>query len=188
MAKQKPEEKPVDDDDFTPEEAEEVLEELTDNTHEVLKSAIDRAGPKRVARALDVSLSLVYKWTQEPRTKRNPAASGARNPLDKLVTVFHLSQDLDLIQHLCRIAGGYYTENPDMKNTRELSFVTATVTALNDFADLLQFAEKSLTDDGQIDSSESAKLRKHWDKLKGQLEHFIVSCEEGQFDISGEED
>ncbi|MEE9311085.1 MAG: hypothetical protein V3V10_01610, partial [Planctomycetota bacterium] len=85
MAKQKPDDKAAEDtsdvsdldEEFTSEEAEEALERLTENTHEVLKVAIDSAGPKAVARALDVSLSLVYKWTQEPRTKKNPAASGA---------------------------------------------------------------------------------------------------------------
>lgn len=195
MAKQKPEDKVAEDasnvndldEEFTSEEAEEALERLTENTHEVLKVAIDSAGPKAVARALDVSLSLVYKWTQEPRTKKNPAASGARNPLDKLVTVFHLSKDLELIHHLCRIAGGYYTENPGTSGKAERSFVNATVSTLNDFADLLQYAEKSLSNDGRIDDKESAKLRKHWDQLKGQLENFIASCEEGVFNIADED-
>jgi hypothetical protein len=84
---------------------EQVLEDLLEDTHRILKQSVDRAGPKRVARALDVSLSLVYKWTQPPRTKKNPGSlSGARNPLDKLVTIYHLSEDLELIQFLCRVA------------------------------------------------------------------------------------
>jgi hypothetical protein len=161
-----------------------VLEGMLDETHRIMKQAVDRAGPKRIARALDVSLSLVYKWTQQPRTKRNPTASGARNPLDKLVTIFHLSQDLETIHFLCRVARGYYTPNPNLKGKAGTSFVSATVSALNDFADLLQYAEKALTDDGEIDDSEATKLRKHWDKLKGALEHFIVACEEGQFNAN----
>jgi hypothetical protein len=160
---------------------EEILDGLLEDTHRVLKQSVDRAGPKRVARALDISLSLVYKWTQPPRTKKNPAASGARNPLDKLVTIFHLSQDLEMIQFLCRVAKGYYTSNPDAELHGNRNFVTATVRALNDFADLLHHAEKSLTDDGIIDDEESRELRAMWDKLKGQLERFIVSCEEGHF-------
>ncbi|MCA8935871.1 MAG: hypothetical protein KDB68_06665 [Planctomycetes bacterium] len=162
---------------------EQVLEDLLDDTHKILKQAVDRAGPKRVARALDVSLSLVYKWTQPPRTKKNPAASGARNPLDKLVTIFHLSEDIEVIQFLCRIARGYYTSNPMLQGKVGHSFVTATVGALNEFADLMQLAEKSLTDDGRIDESEAKNLRKDWDRLKGRLEHFIVACEEGAYDI-----
>ena len=161
---------------------EELLEGLLSNTHAMLKQAVDRAGPKRVARSLDVSLSLVYKWTQPPRSKSNPTASGARNPLDKLVTIYALSEDLELIQFLCRVGGGYYTANPASKGRREASFVTATVAALNDFADLMHLAEKSLSDDGRIDEYEAVKLRKYWDRLKGRLEHFIVACEEGHFD------
>jgi hypothetical protein len=159
----------------------EALEKTLDTTHQVLKQAVERAGPKRVARALDVSLSLVYKWTQPPRTKRNPAASGARNPLDKLVTIFSLSQDLELIHFVCEVARGYYTANPAGPSRTERNFVSATVDALNDFADMLQYAEKSLTNDGHIDEAESAKLRRQWDRLKGRLEQFIVSCEEGHF-------
>ena len=163
---------------------EQVLENLLEDTHKILKQAVDRAGPKRVSRALDVSLSLVYKWTQPPRTKDNPSASGARNPLDKLVTIFHLSEDIELIQFLCRIARGYYTTNPPLEGKVGSSFVTATVSALNDFADLMHLAEKSLTDDGQIDEGEAKKLRKNWDRLKGRLEHFIVGCEEGAYDLN----
>lgn len=167
---------------------EQVLEDLLEDTHRILKQAVDRAGPKRVSRALDVSLSLVYKWTQPPRTKKNPGASGARNPLDKLVTIFHLSEDIELIQFLCRIARGYYTSNPHLEGKTGSSFVTATVSALNDFADLMHMAEKSLTDDGRIDEDEAKKLRKHWDRLKGRLEHFIVACEEGAYDLSNNND
>jgi hypothetical protein len=162
---------------------EQVLDDLLEDTHKILKQAVDRAGPKRVARAMDVSLSLVYKWTQPPRTKKNPSGSGARNPLDKLVTIFHLSEDIELIQFLCRIARGYYTSNPGMSGAAGHSFVTATVSALNDFADLMHMAEKSLTNDGQIDDDEAKKLRKNWDRLKGRLEHFIVGCEEGAYDL-----
>ncbi len=167
---------------------EQVLEGLLEDTHVILKQAVDRAGPKRVSRALDVSLSLVYKWTQPPRTRKNPNASGARNPLDKLVTVFHLSQDLELIHFLCRVARGYYTTNPQLQSREGASFVSTTVNALNDFADLMHHAEKSLADDGEIDNDEAKKLRRMWDRLKGRLEHFIVACEEGRFNSGGSDD
>jgi len=163
---------------------EQLIEDLLEDTHRILKQAVDRAGPKRISRALDVSLSLVYKWTQPPRSKKNPGASGARNPLDKLVTIFLLSEDIELVQFLCRVARGYYTSNPNLQGKAGHSFVTATVSALNDFADLMHMAEKSLTDDGKIDEDEAQKLRKNWDRLKGRLEHFIVSCEEGAYDMS----
>ncbi|MCC6573469.1 MAG: hypothetical protein IT462_06725 [Planctomycetes bacterium] len=164
------------------------MQKWMDDTHRVLKAAVDRAGPKRVARALDISLSLVYKWTQPARSKANPAASGARNPLDKLIAIFDLSQDLELIHFLCRIARGYYTPNPKPKGQTRVSFVSETVNALNDFADMLQFAEKALTNDGRIDPMESAKLRGHWDQLKGRLEHFVLACEEGKFNIAGKDE
>jgi len=158
------------------------------DTHRVLKQAVDRAGPKRVARALDISLSLVYKWTQPARTKENPAASGARNPLDKLLAIFELSQDLELIHFICQVARGYYTPNPVPEGNSRVNFVSETVSALNDFADLLQFAEKSLTNDGSIDDLEAQRLRQQWNRLKGRLEHFVTSCEEGHYNSKAKDD
>ena len=169
-------------------QAQAEMERAMADTHRVLKQAIDRAGPKRVARALDISLSLVYKWTQPARTKANPAASGAVNPLDKLLTIFELSQDLELIHFVCQLARGYYTPNPSPKGGKGINFVSETVSSLNDFADMLQFAEKSLTDDGKIDESEATKLRQQWNRLKGRLEHFVISCEEGHFNEEGEDE
>ena len=69
-----------------------------------------------------------------------------------------------------------------------INFVSETVSSLNDFADMLQFAEKSLTDDGKIDESEATKLRQQWNRLKGRLEHFVISCEEGHFNEEGEDE
>ncbi|HRJ77583.1 MAG: hypothetical protein HPKKFMNG_01992 [Planctomycetes bacterium] len=168
-------------------QAQSEMERAMKETHRVLKQAIDRAGPKRVARALDISLSLVYKWTQPARTKQNPAASGARNPLDKLLAIFELSQDLELVHFICQMARGYYTPNPLAKGSDRISFVSETVSSLNDFADMLQYAEKSLTNDGRIDEAEAAKLRQQWNRLKGRLEHFIISCEEGHFNAGSED-
>lgn len=164
------------------------MERIFAETHRVLKQAVDRAGPKRVARALDISLSLVYKWTQPARTKDNPTASGARNPLDKLLTIFELSQDLELIHFICQAARGYYTPNPVPHGTSRINFVTETVSALNEFADMLQFAEKSLTNDGSIDDLEAQRLRQQWNRLKGRLEHFVTSCEEGRFNSKQDAD
>ncbi|MCC6465409.1 MAG: hypothetical protein IT463_08740 [Planctomycetes bacterium] len=172
-------------DDTEESESEALLGTLLDETHKVLKTAVERAGPKRVARALDVSLSLVYKWTQPPRTKRNPQASGASNPLDKLITIYALSQDLELVHFLCRVAKGYYAPNPGRRDGAALSFVTETVHSLNEFADLMHLAEKSLADDGRIDTNEAERLRRNWDRLKGRLEQFVVACEEGHFNVGG---
>jgi len=52
----------------------------------------------------------------------------------------------------------------------------------------LQFAEKSLTNDGTIDDLEAQRLRQQWNRLKGRLEHFVTSCEEGHYNSKAKED
>ncbi len=173
--------------EVVPVRIEPAVDELLRETHRILKKAVDEAGPKVVAKSLDVSLSLVYKWTQEPKTPDNPTASGARNPLDKIITIQHLSSEPHLVEFLCRACGGYFTPNPNPNNKATLRFATATLSALNDFADMMHYAEKSLADDGHIDTKEAKRLRSHWDRLKGNLEHFIVSCETGAFDRDSKE-
>ncbi|MCK6439673.1 MAG: hypothetical protein L6Q71_05665 [Planctomycetes bacterium] len=156
-------------------------------THEALKDCIEKAGVKKVAGALGISSSLVYKWCQPPDDEKGES-SGAANPLDRMLTIYELSGDSEIIQYLCRRAGGFFTENPHAKTKAELRFVTETIEILNKFADLMHYAERSLRGDGVIDHGEAVNLRQDWDRLKSRLEHFITACEQGQFDIRKEKD
>lgn len=156
-------------------------------THEVMKDAIDKVGVKKVASSLDVSTSLVYKWCQEPKSDSTPDASGVTNPLDRLLKIYSLTDDLDIIHYICRVAGGYFTLNPPVKGTLEIRFITETIQILDKFADLMRFAERSLFNDGAIDNKEATTIRRDWDKLKSQLERFVTYCESGAFNLSEQE-
>ena len=151
-------------------------------THEVMRDAVDAIGVKRLARELDISASLIYKWCQEPKSDAHPHGSGTANPLDRLLTIHRLSGDTELLQHLCRAAGGFFTPNPAFKSAN-LRFVTETIQILDKFADLIGFAERSLRSDDRIDKDEAVRLRREWDALKSRLEHFILCCEGGAFDL-----
>lgn len=77
----------------------------------MLRDAIERVGVKAVASTLNISTALVYKWCQEsPRD--DPAASGARNPLDRLRRIYDLTHDERLVQWLCAAANGFFVRNP----------------------------------------------------------------------------
>lgn len=155
-----------------------------DKTYEVMRDAVQKAGVKKVASALEVSSSLVYKWCQEPKSEKNPDASGVTNPLDRLLTVYELSDDLEIVRFMCRRAGGYFAQNPETTLESTPRFVSETILILEKFASLMRYAEQSLHDDGRIDREEGSKLRKDWDRLKGRLEQFVTTCEQGKFDIS----
>jgi len=153
------------------------------NTHQVLRDAVDKVGVKKVAAALDVSTSLVYKWCQAPKSEDSPDASGVTNPLDRLLRIFDLTGDLDLLHFLCRCASGYFTPNPEANGAAGATFIKETVEILTEFAGLMRNAEHSLNNDGKIDQEEAADLRRGWDKLKSRLEAFIGSCEAGVFNV-----
>jgi len=155
-----------------------------DTTHVILRDAIAKVGVKRMASELDVSASLVYKWCQPKATGQVKDSSGVTNPLDRLLAVYDLTQDIELVHHVCRHAGGYFTPNPCPHGegvNAEQRFVTETVRILGKFATLMRHAEESLTSEGQIDAKESQVLRAGWDRLKSRLEHFIHCCESGIF-------
>ncbi len=156
------------------------------DTHLILRESIQRVGVKKVASALGVSQSLVYKWCQEQPGDSTPEASGVTNPLDRLMVVFELSQDRDLVQYICHRAGGYFTPNIMLEDEHGRRFLSETVQILDKFADLIRYAEQSLHNDGVIDEEEGRQLRRNWDGLKSRLESFIVGCENGLFDLDKE--
>lgn len=157
-------------------------------TYQVLREAIDAVGVKKVASALDVSTSLVYKWCQEPKSDENPDASGVTNPLDRLLKIYDVTDELDLIHHICRRAGGFFTPNPAVEHSMETRFVSETIAILDKFADLMRYAERSLFNDGKIDKDESNKIRRDWDRLKSHLERFVACCEAGTFDLEKDDE
>ncbi|MCA8940166.1 MAG: hypothetical protein KDB07_10170 [Planctomycetes bacterium] len=157
-------------------------------TWQELNEIIHELGVKKVAAALGISSSLIYKWCQAPKSDANPEASGASNPLDRLFIIMELAGDERLIEYIARRAGGYFIPNPVHRSRKDLSFVSETMAILDKYADLMRFAEQSLSNDGKIDHDEAITLRRDWDKLKVRLETFVMHCEAGDFDIVKEDD
>lgn len=147
-------------------------------SHEVLKAAFDKSSPKAIAAELGVSLSLVYKWAQE----QSEDGSGSRNPLDRLLEIYRLTQDIELIQWLCEQTGGYYVANPETKSTQAFDVFPATNEILHQFSHMLSRISAA-AEDNSITADEAAEIRQCWDKLKGYAEGFVNCCEQGDFEL-----
>jgi len=52
---------------------------------------------------------------------------------------------------------------------------------VREFSDLLQVVSQSNKEDNTICESESKKIRKEWEELKGVGESFVHACEQGLF-------
>ena len=67
-------------------------------SHNLLREVFKETSPKQIAEDMGLSLSLIYKWSQAP----GEDSSGTTNPLDRMASLIESTEDLRLIQWLCR--------------------------------------------------------------------------------------
>jgi len=146
-------------------------------SHEVLKEAFSKTSPKEIASELGVSLSLVYKWAQE----QSEGGSGSRNPLDRLLEIVRLTQDLRLVDWICERADGYFVRNPTSACDQGFEVLPATNEIVAQFSNLLSRISQAALDNS-ITLDEADEIRQQWDKLKCYGEGFVRCCEEGDFE------
>ncbi|HYG74562.1 MAG TPA: phage regulatory CII family protein [Planctomycetota bacterium] len=152
-------------------------------SHEVLKTSISEIGVKAVAAELGVSESLVYKWCQECPASELDEKSGARNPLDRILELYRLTRDRRLIIWLCERAGGYFVENSRKVPLEEVDrdVFRHTQTMVKSFSELLNEVSTAIDNGGVVDLTEAKRIRKEWEDLKREAEHFVSGCERGAF-------
>ena len=150
-------------------------------SHEVLKGSMEHVGVKTIASDLGVSPSLLYKWCQPGG---EPTDSGATNPLDRLAKIFEATGDEQIISWLCQKADGFFCPNPKADKDATKNLFAHTQKLVSEFSDLLQVVSASYSEDGEISSKDSQRIRREWEDLKSAGESFLSACEEGNFDNS----
>ena len=147
------------------------------DSHDVIKNAFEnKASPKEIASEMGLSLSLVYKWAQPT----SELGSGSRNPIDRVLKLFELTQDPRIIQWLCEHAGGYFVRNPKSYCQDGFEVLPATSEIITQFSELLSTISRAAADN-VITLEESEGIREVWDELKCYCEGFVNCCEEGDF-------
>jgi hypothetical protein len=162
-----------------------MLESTSMKSYDVIRQAVDEPGVKAVAGALKVSPALVYKWCEPPADDAEPDQSGAKNPLDRVREMYHLTKDIRLIRFLCNEAGGFFVANPvpEMRKSMDETVFSQTRAMVRDFSELLEAVTESVEDDSLIDLDEADTIRQKWEDLKSCVEHFTVACEKGRFNL-----
>lgn len=147
---------------------------------EVIKSAMDRVGAKKLASRMKLSQSLVYRWAQPPKDgPQGTVGSGVRNPLDRVVELLELTEDNELVHWLCERAGGFFVPNPLAESNANLAVLHQTQAMIKEFSDLLEAVSEALANDESIDHDEAGAIRTAWEHLKRLGESFAVACEQG---------
>lgn len=141
--------------------------------YELLREIFRDHGPKRMADALGVSLSLIYKWSE------NPAGSGSPNPLERIGDIVRVTRDPRLIQWLCQQGGGFFVRNAVRKGGG-YQVTPAMNEIVQQFADLLAVLSQAAMD-RIITDEESRDIRYVWERLKSFTEGFVHACEQGDF-------
>jgi len=150
-------------------------------SHEVLRRAAEPIGVKALAAQLRLSPAMVYKWCQES-SKEDPDASGARNPLDRLVEIYRVTGCLDVINWLCHEAGGFFVTHPDLDHRHlDAELLHNTQRLVTEFGQLLVTVTQSIENDGMIEPKEADAIRMAWERLKSTAESFVVACERGAY-------
>lgn len=149
------------------------------HSHEVLKFAFDKTSPKAVASELGVSASLVYKWAQD----QSGLGSGSKNPLDRIIQIYNLTDHVEIIEWLCKEAGGYFVKEGNYDSANQaFDVLPATNEILHQFSELLTKISGA-AQDNDINQSEASEIRNSWNKLKGFAEGFVQACEQGDFEL-----
>jgi hypothetical protein len=147
-------------------------------SHEVLRKTVSTAGAKSVASDMALSPSLIYKWCEA----KGGDASGADNPLDRLLRLCEITEDSAPVVWLCEQLGGFFVNNV-AGDAREgdVELLAMTQRILKAFSEMLDMVSRSIGDDGGVDLDEAQKIRVEWEELKRVAEQFVLQAEAGRY-------
>lgn len=148
------------------------------DSHEIMRKTVNTAGAKSVASDMALSPSLIYKWCEA----KGEDASGADNPLDRILKVCQITGDNTPIVWLCEQVNGYYVDNvtPDGADSG-VRLLEMTQRILKEFSEMLDVVSRSIGDDGGVDGDEARAIRVEWEDLKRVAEQFTLYCEMGRY-------
>ncbi len=148
------------------------------DSHEILRKTVAGCGTKAVAAEMGLSPSLVYKWCET----KGADASGADNPLDRLLHICQVTGDHGPIIWLCEQVNGFFVENiaPDSQDYN-MQVVSMTQRILREFSEMLDMVARSMAHENGIDQREARDIRAEWEDLKRVAEQFVLGCEMGVF-------
>lgn len=131
------------------------------------------AAHKRVAAAVGVSASMLYKW-REPAER----GSGHANPLERVAKLIAATGDDRIVDWLAQQAGGHFVRDEAAESAPRLG---RDANALVKEFGLLIAEVVGAAEDDRITPDESQALRAKWNGLRKRTEAFVRACEKGSY-------
>ena len=148
-------------------------------SYEVLRQAFKKAGCKKVAAEMNLSLSLVHQWSRGSSGK-----SVARSPLDGTAQLQQITGDLGMVQWLCAQADGFFVPNPVASRAAKASLAKLDLT-LAEHALQRNIGELELALVDALEKPDSwsrvEKLGACWEVLKASGERLVRTLKHGEF-------
>jgi prepilin-type processing-associated H-X9-DG protein len=135
-------------------------------SHDAVKVAVEEKGPKDIAAALNVSLSLVYKWCE----------GKTANPLDRVDELVKATGSTAPLSWLCTRANGTFLPRPPATPADDARLVDDTRRMLKEFSDVLSAMTAAFLD-GHVSQDEATLIRREWEELMPIAEGLVRACE-----------
>jgi|WetSurMetagenome_2_1015567.scaffolds.fasta_scaffold720530_1 hypothetical protein len=146
-------------------------------SYEAIRKATKRLGVKMIADHMNLSPSLLYKWSEPPQSD----GKNNINPLDRVAQLYALTGEVAPIAWLCEQANGFFIRNPPPTGQKPMLLIKASQKILKEFSEMLAVISHSLDDDQMVDSKEAKSIRQTWEELKMVTEAFVTACENGAY-------
>ena len=160
-----------------PREQRQRTEDKSVHYADILKSAVSEVGVKQVAAQLKVSTSLAYKWCDP---KQISGESSINNPLERVVDLYELTQDDQMVQWICEQTNGFLTKNPSIDPDLTRSDLEHTQEIVREFSELLTVISSSISNGSSLSSEQLITIRSEWEDLKQAGESFVHKLSERQ--------
>lgn len=113
--------------------------------------------PKQIASFLNVSLSTVYRFAEDP------TSSGVAIPTDKITQLSVFTGDDRLIRHFANECGYYIVTIPEKRRRPIKHIVKSLIRTIKEFSDFTAASSKAL-EDGALTAPESSEIKRECDE------------------------
>jgi hypothetical protein len=145
-------------------------------SNELLRDFFKLHGHKMMAAACRTKEKYIYKWFEQD----GGLMSGAWNPLERLLALMRAAGDVRPLRRLCEQFNGYFVLNPRVKPLTSGDLLRAAGHIVRELGQMQDEVGRAV-EDGRMNPTRAAELRRRWETMKSDTECYVKECERGIF-------